>query len=61
MYQRAQSTKLKSLIRSFPVVCLIGPRQSGKTTMVKDTFPEYRYVSLEDRDNRSFAEEDPRG
>ena len=40
---------------------LTGPRQSGKTTLAKATFPSYRYVSLEDLQNREEAQEDPRG
>jgi predicted AAA+ superfamily ATPase len=56
---------LKNLVRKsarrYPVITLTGPRQSGKTTLVKDAFPEYNYVSLEDPDQRAFALEDPRG
>ncbi|MBY0353400.1 ATP-binding protein [Candidatus Babeliales bacterium] len=44
----------------FPVVAVLGPRQSGKTTLVQSAFPEKRYVSLEDYDIRALAEEDPR-
>ena len=54
----------KSLIQAageYPVVILIGPRQSGKTTLVRTTFNKHRYVSLEDPDNREFALEDPKG
>ncbi len=39
---------------------LVGPRQSGKTTLVKITFPEKPYVSLENPDERALANEDPR-
>lgn len=52
---------LLKLSQKFPAVALIGPRQSGKTTLAKKVFADYRYVSLEDLDNRSFAETDPRG
>lgn len=45
----------------YPVVFLTGPRQSGKTTLAKATFPEFRYVSLEDLQSREEAQEDPRG
>jgi uncharacterized protein len=61
LLQRTQSSKLKSLALSFPVVSLIGPRQSGKTTLARSVFPEHTYVSLEDLDNRHYAETDPRG
>lgn len=44
----------------YPVVAITGPRQSGKTTLVKAVFPEKPYVSLEDPDTREFALKDPR-
>lgn len=44
-----------------PAVAVTGPRQSGKTTLCRATFPDHRYVSLEPLDNRRFATEDPRG
>ncbi len=43
------------------MVTLTGPRQSGKTTLVKAAFPRHAYASLESPDERSFALEDPRG
>lgn len=58
--RRMQDTLL-SLANQFPVVSVVGPRQSGKTTLVKYSFPEKSYVSLEDPDNRDFALRDPRG
>jgi hypothetical protein len=45
----------------YPVITLTGPRQAGKTTVVKSAFPEYAYVSLEELDQRQFAMHDPRG
>ena len=41
-----------------PVVTVLGPRQAGKTTLVRDLFPEYTYVNLEDRATRELAEND---
>ncbi len=61
MITRAMQKKLLFLSEKFPVVSVNGPRQSGKTTLVKHCFPEKKYVSLELPDNRRFAEEDPRG
>ena len=43
----------------FPVVCITGPRQSGKTTLISHIFPEYVRYSLEDLDVRSYAQSDP--
>ncbi|MFH0898439.1 MAG: ATP-binding protein [bacterium] len=46
--------------RYFPVVGILGPRQSGKTTLAKKIFDKHKYVSLEDADKRTAAIEDPR-
>lgn len=46
--------------RYFPVVALLGPRQSGKTTLAQNLFKHHRYVSLEDPDIRAAVEADPR-
>ena len=59
MIPRAMADKLRDLAETFPAVTLTGPRQSGKSTLVKETFPQYRYVSLEDADVREAAREDP--
>src|SRR5690625_71675 len=58
--RQARDTLLR-LAKGFPVLVVTGPRQSGKTTLVRDCFPEHAYVSLEDLDERAFAREDPRG
>lgn len=47
--------------RQYPVVSLTGPRQSGKTTLVREAFPRHQYISLEVPDSREFALEDPKG
>lgn len=52
---------LINLSNQFSAIAIMGPRQSGKTTLAKDTFPDYAYVSLEDLDTRLIAHEDPRG
>jgi len=56
----AQKTLLR-LAKGFPIVALTGPRQSGKTTLARLTFPQKPYLSLEDPDVRATAESDPRG
>lgn len=58
---RTITSHLKSLAQQFPVVAVMGPRQSGKTTLVKHTFSDYAYVTMEDLDRRRIAQEDPRG
>ena len=61
MIQRTIQVQLKKLAAMYPVVTITGPRQSGKTTLAKMTFPDYRYVSLENFDVRQMAEADPKG
>lgn len=61
MIQREAQYKLAQLGDTFKAIAVIGPRQSGKTTLVKVTFPEKPYLSLENPDTRNFAMEDPRG
>lgn len=61
MIQRTAEATLHRLARGFPVICVTGPRQSGKTTLAKMAFPDKPYISLEDPDIARFAREDPRG
>lgn len=61
MIQRQAQKKLKSLAKVFKAVAVIGPRQSGKTTLTKICFPDKPYLSLENPDIRAFANEDPKG
>ena len=60
MFDRKLKEHLAYAAKKFPVVTLTGPRQSGKTTLVKHLFPNKSYVTLEDVDQRFFAKEDPR-
>jgi predicted AAA+ superfamily ATPase len=60
MVVRAASQKLKQLATKFPVVGLLGPRQSGKTTLAKELFPKKPYVSFENQDTVLLAIRDPR-
>jgi uncharacterized protein len=59
--KRDISQHLIDLSGQFSAVAVLGPRQSGKTTLVKDTFPDYAYVSLENIDMKIAAHDDPRG
>lgn len=61
MIERKLEPTLRRLASAFPVVAVTGPRQSGKTTLVRNTFDDKPYVSLEDPIERDFAREDPRG
>jgi predicted AAA+ superfamily ATPase len=61
LIQRELAGELKRAASEYPVVTLLGPRQSGKTTLARQTFPEKPWISLEDPDVRLAAEADPRG
>ena len=61
MIERTLTTKMISLAQKFQVVTLTGPRQSGKTTLVRAAFSSLPYVSLEEPDIRQIALTDPRG
>ncbi len=61
MIRRTLARRLRQQAAAYPVVAVTGPRQSGKTTLVRACFPRKPYVSLEDLDTRQFAREDPRG
>jgi predicted AAA+ superfamily ATPase len=61
MIPRKSTKELVALSERFKSVAVIGPRQSGKTTLVRNVFPNKAYVSLENPDTRNFALEDPRG
>ncbi len=61
MINRILTEKIKVLLTKYPVVTITGPRQSGKSTLLRNSFKDYHYVSLEDPDVRLFAAEDPRG
>lgn len=61
MIPRHLAPALLKAAQDFPIVTLTGPRQSGKTTLVRTALPQHAYVSLEDPEQRRFALEDARG
>lgn len=61
MIERNIKDKLTFLTSKFPVVTLTGIRQCGKSTLLRNCFTDYKYVSLEDIDIRRIAQTDPRG
>lgn len=61
MFLRMIAEKLQKTASSFPVTVLTGPRQSGKTTLLKTLFPKRRYINLENPDMLLMMREDPRG
>ena len=60
MIERKITPHLLETARYFPVVTIMGPRQSGKTTLARNIFPNYMYVNLEDKTSRDIAMSDPK-
>jgi len=61
MIERLAASRLEKLANTFRSVAVVGPRQSGKTTLCKTVFPNKQYASLENPDTLEFAVSDPRG
>ena len=61
MIPRVAEARLTKLAKTFRSVAVVGPRQSGKTTLCKKVFPQKAYVSLENPDILEYATTDPRG
>lgn len=59
VFKREIETELKELAGGYPIVTVIGPRQSGKTTLVQNVFPSKPYANLEFPDIRALAIQDP--
>jgi len=60
MISRKIHHELINLANQYPVVSVIGPRQAGKTTLVRSAFPSTSYVNLELPENRNLAANDPK-
>jgi len=60
MIERNLSKELLLLANEYPVVTILGPRQSGKTTLARSCFPTHRYVNLEEPESRNLARTDPK-
>jgi len=61
MIPREAERTLRELADGYPVLAITGPRQSGKTTLARAVFETLPYVTLENPDQREFAQSDPRG
>lgn len=59
MIDRIAADTLKRLSKQFPVVCITGPRQSGKTTLAKMVFPDKKIVSFDEKSLREIAKSNP--
>ncbi len=58
---RKLELNIARLAKKFPIVTILGPRQSGKTTLLQQKFPDYDYITLESPDTRTAVLNDPRG
>ncbi|MBR4518815.1 MAG: ATP-binding protein [Victivallales bacterium] len=61
MIARQMSNQILEAATQYPAVAVTGPRQSGKTTLCRELFPDYAYANLEKPETRQFAIEDPNG
>lgn len=59
-YHRSIESLLKKALTDFPVVVITGARQTGKSTMLRNFLPEFRYITLDDPIQRQIIKEDPR-
>ncbi|MBT3601562.1 MAG: AAA family ATPase, partial [Candidatus Latescibacteria bacterium] len=61
LIKRRLHSYAREIFQKYPIVTVTGPRQSGKTTLVKDIFADKPYANLERPDVRLFAQDDPLG
>ena len=60
-YPRHMAAPLAEAMTDTPVVCLLGPRQCGKSTLARRAFPDWPYYSFDDDTLRKRAASDSRG
>ena len=60
MINRILFEQIKLAATNSPIIGIVGPRQSGKTTLAKAVFPKYTYINLEQPDIRAYAQNDPK-
>lgn len=60
MYKRELARQLLEATKYYPIITLTGPRQSGKTTLVRSIFPQHLYFNLEDPDILEQIKVDPK-
>lgn len=60
MIPRSITPELLTQLKEYPVVTVLGPRQAGKTTLVRAALPGYDYASLENPETRQLAQDDPK-
>ncbi|HMS68811.1 MAG TPA: AAA family ATPase, partial [Saprospiraceae bacterium] len=61
MIKRNILSSIKETLTKYPIIALTGPRQSGKTTFLKNELSDFKYVNLEDPELRAFVNRDPNG
>ena len=60
MFKRKLDEILLKRAEKIPVIAILGPRQSGKTTLARTVFNQHKYISLENYDERELATNDPK-
>ena len=60
MIYRKAEIALQRLASQFPIIGITGPRQSGKSTLAKMTFPQKKYISFDDKSIRDIASANPK-
>ena len=58
-FNRALANRIKDLAKAFPAIVVTGSRQVGKTTLLRELFPEHQYISLDLPSEANRAELEP--